>query len=92
MPNEPSLYQGCKLGLVKKSETLVYARSTWVYNYMIGVVACAWRVKSGTGSQKSDQIILSILKSSIILNDEIIIYALALIGFFFIRENIEVIF
>ena len=78
---------------MKKSETLVYARSTWVYKYTIGVVACAWRVKSGTGSQKSDQIILFIFKSSIILNDEIIIYALAFIGiFFFIRENIEVIF
>ena len=33
--------QGCKSGLVKKSETLVNARSTWVYKYMFGEVICA---------------------------------------------------
>ena len=42
--------QGCKSGLVKKSETLVYARSTWVYKYNY-----AWSgslcLKSGAGSQ-----------------------------------------
>ena len=36
-----SLFQGCKSGLVKKSETLVNASSTWVYKYMLGVVVCA---------------------------------------------------
>ena len=43
--------QGCKSGWVKKSETLVNAKTTWVCKYMLGVVACAWRVKSRAGSQ-----------------------------------------
>ena len=35
--------QGCKSGLVKKiCNSTVNARSTWVYTYMLGVVACAW--------------------------------------------------
>ena len=49
------LQQGCKSGLVKKSETLQLMlklhHSTWMCKYMLGVVACAWRVKSGAGSQ-----------------------------------------
>ena len=39
---------------------------------MLGVVACGWRVKDGAGSQYSDQIILYILNSNIIINYEII--------------------
>ena len=53
--------QGCKSGLVKKSETM-------------GVQIYAWRVKSGAGSQERNQIILFILNSDIIINDEIITY------------------
>ena len=47
---------------------------------MLGVGACAWRVKGEAGTQKSDQVILelsniSILNSNIIImNDEIITY------------------
>ena len=76
--------QGCKSGLVKKSETLVNARSTWVYRYMLAVVTCAWRVKSGAASP---------LNSNIITNDEIITFKAGSYRiFFFIKGNIGVIF
>ena len=64
---------------------------------MLGVVACAWRVKSVAGSQSSDHMILelsniSILNSNIIINDETIIYNSGYNGILFlIKENIGVI-
>ena len=44
---------------------------------MLGVVACAWRVNSGAGSQESDQIIMIIkyiYYSNNIINDKITAY------------------
>ena len=57
---------------------------------MLVVVACVWRVKSarGAGSQLSDQIILFILNSYIIINDEIIIYNYGPYRIFFSSKKI----
>ena len=59
----------------------------------VQIYACAWRVKSGSGSQKSDQIILelsniSILNSNIIIiNDEIITYNSSSDRIFFYKKR-----
>ena len=43
---------GMQVGLGEKVwNPTVSAQTTWVCKYMLGVVTCAWRVKSGTGSQ-----------------------------------------
>ena len=43
---------------------------------MLGVVACAWRVKSGAGSQKSNQIIYDYQIYLIFKHDECLNYSL----------------